>query len=44
MRNYVYIIVIVATIAFSIWLDKAIFDGIANSEMPNYLKWILLRK
>lgn len=44
MRNYAYIIAIVATIVFLIWLDKAVFDGIANSGMPSYLKWILLSK
>ena len=44
MRNYAYIIAIVATIVFLSWLDKAVFDGIANSGMPSYLKWILLSK
>lgn len=37
------VIIVVISIAVAIWLDKTIFDAIANSGMPKYLKWILLK-
>lgn len=37
------VIIVVISIAVAIWLDKTIFDVIANSGIPKYLKWILLK-
>lgn len=39
----IVVITVVIIIAVAIWLDKTIFDAIANSGMPKYLKWILLK-
>lgn len=37
------VIIVVISIAVAIWLDKTIFDAIANSGRLKYLKWILLK-
>lgn len=36
-------IVIIAIAFFSIWLTKTIFETVINSDMPDWLKYILLK-
>lgn len=43
MKKCICIIAIIVIMVLLIWLDKTVFDGIVNSGMPNYLKYILLR-
>lgn len=35
-------IVFIAIIVFSLWLSKTIFETVINSDMPDWLKYVLL--
>ena len=39
MKNVFVILVVVAIIALSLWLTKAVFE----SDLPNWFKWWLIR-
>lgn len=43
-KNYgLYVVLIIFICIVFIWLDKVWFEGIMNSNMPDWLKWMFLR-